>query len=558
MGNRDDLGRHGADVAADVTGRIRIIVVDVRLFVLDAFGLIRAIHVGAFVPVVRAVLAPIAVAVFMRGRRDGADIAADVAGGVRIIVVDVRRFVLDAFGLIRARRVGTFVPVVRTVLAPIAVTVLMRGRRHGECRGLGVYGRRAHAVAARMVVRVPEHTAEQLAALCRRDGRDRIAGRVVPEVRRTFAAGAFDVRPVLAAVGAALPLILQRVEILIDQLGGECHRITRSRGHALRLLRDHGRDAHIEPPVTGHGFDRIVGIGQRDMEANTLIVHLIRDGDGIGFARGWDRSPLLFRWHNVSAVLPAVFRCDARQRAYGIPGLAVVKTGGNGRDLALNEFAVSPHGRGRAAQICGTVVGGKCMGICRAILIRRRAAELCTVQGQGQDRLIGGFGRALDVLPGLAAVPADLPLQRGRGRAGDINGQGHVFIAFDHAADILLRAGELRHIADGHAAVRLGIVLIPADGHSYHLRILGDPEVELSAAVGDDMAVVKCRIGRKPGKGDVLHGGVLFRKGQGDLFQLIAAGIFHDCVHRNIQIDTAAVDDNVGAVDRAQTEDQAV
>ena len=50
------------------------------------------------------------------------------------------------------------------------------------------------------------------------------------------------------------------------------------------------------------------------------------------------------------------------------------------------------------------------MGICRAILIRRRAAELCTVQGQGQDRLIGGFGRALDVLPGLAAVPADLPV----------------------------------------------------------------------------------------------------------------------------------------------------
>ena len=215
-------------------------------------------------------------------------------------------------------------PVVRTVLAPIAVTVLVRGRRHGERRGLGVYGRRAHAVTARMVVRVPEHTAEQLAALCRRDGRDRIAGRVVPEVRRTFAAGAFDVRPALAAVGAALPLILQRVEILIDQLGGECHRITRSRGHALRLLRDHGRDAHIEPPVTGHGLDRIVGIGQRDMEANTLIVHFIRDGDGIGFDRGWDRSPLLFRWHNVSAVLPAVFRCDARQRAYGIPGTIVV------------------------------------------------------------------------------------------------------------------------------------------------------------------------------------------------------------------------------------------
>ena len=652
MGNRDDLGRHGADVAADAAGRIRVIVIVVRSLVRDALVPIRTRRIGTFVPVVRTVLAPIAVAVLVRGRRGiagngdladrgfartvrrgggdrrgtcldrrhgavrgyggnilvrgrpsqslvggvlrrdrggqrfavsnrnrsfrlvkrdlgnrddlgrhGADVAADVAGGVRVIGVDVRRFVLDAFGLIRAVRIGAFVPVVRTVLAPVAVAVFMRGRRDGECRGLGVYGRRAHAVTARMVVRVPEHTAEQLAALCRRDGRDRIAGRVVPEVRRTFAAGAFDVRPVLAAVGAALPLILQRVEILIDQLGGECHRITRSRGHALRLLRDHGRDAHIEPPVTGHGFDRIVGIGQRDMEANTLIVHLIRDGDGIGFARGWDRSPLLFRWHNVSAVLPAVFRCDARQRAYGIPGIIEgfgVKTGGNGRDLALNEFAVSPHGRGRAAQICGTVVGGKCMGICRAILIRRRAAELCTVQGQGQDRLIGGFGRALDVLPGLAAVPADLPLQRGRGRAGDFNGQSHVFTDFDHTADILHRAGELRHIADGHAAVRLGIVLIPADGHSYHLRILGDPEVELSAAVGGDMAVVECRTFRKPGKGDVLYRGVLLRKGQSDLFQLIAAGIFHDRVHRNIQIDTAAVDDNVGAVDRTQAEDGAV
>ena len=324
LGNRDDLGCDGADVAADVAGGVRIIVVDVRRFVLDAFGLIRTRRIGTFVPVIRTVLAPIAVAVLMGGRRDRALVAAGVAGRIRIIVVDVSGFVLDAFGLIRARRVGAFVPVVRTVLAPVAVAVLVRGRGHGERRGLGVYGRRAHAVTARMVVRVPEHTAEQLAALCRRDGRDRIAGRVVPEVRRTFAAGAFDIRPVLAAVGAALPLILQRVEILIDQLGGECHRITRSRGHALRLLRDHGCDAHKEPPVTGHGLDRIAGIGQRDMEANTLIVHFIRDGDGIGFARGWDLSPLLFRWHNVSAVLPAVFRCDARQRAYGIPGTIVV------------------------------------------------------------------------------------------------------------------------------------------------------------------------------------------------------------------------------------------
>ena len=331
--------RHGADVAADVTGGVRVIGVDVRRFVLDAFGLIRAVRIGTFVPVVRTVLAPIAVAVLVRGRRgigdngdfadcgfartvrrgggdrrgtcldrrhgavrgyggnilvrgrpsqsldggvlrrdrggqrfavsnrnrsfrlvqrnlgyrddlgrDGALVAADITGRIRVIGVDVSGFVLDAFFSIRAVSVRTFVPVVRTVLAPIAVTVLMRGRRHGERRGLGVYGRRAHAVAARMVVRVPEHTAEQLAALCRRDGRDRVAGNVVPSVARTFAAGTFDVRPVLAAVGAALPLILQRVEILLDQLGGECHRITHSRGHALRLLRDHGCDAHKEPP----------------------------------------------------------------------------------------------------------------------------------------------------------------------------------------------------------------------------------------------------------------------------------------------------------------------
>ena len=180
------------------------------------------------------------------------------------------------------------------------------------------------------------------------------------------------------------------------------------------------------------------------------------------------------------------------------------------------------------------------------------------MQGERQKRLIGGFGRAIDILPSFAAVPADLPLQRRRGRADNTNGQGHVFTALDHTADILRRAGEHRHISEGHAAVRLGIVLIPANGHSLHLCILGDPEVELAAAVGSDMAVVKCRTCRKPGKGDVLHGGVLFQKGQSDLFQLIAAGIFHDCVHRNIQIDTAAVDDNVGAVDRAQTEDQAV
>ena len=80
MGNRDDLGRDGAVVAADVAGRISIIVVDVRLCILDAFGLIRAVSIRAFVPMTRAVLAPVAVAVLMRGRR-GIGGNGDRAGG---------------------------------------------------------------------------------------------------------------------------------------------------------------------------------------------------------------------------------------------------------------------------------------------------------------------------------------------------------------------------------------------------------------------------------------------------------------------------------------------
>ena len=89
LGNRDDLGRHGAFVAADAAGRILLIVVVMSSFVLDTFSPIRATLIAALVPVVRFVMAPVAVAVLMRGRGHGADVAADVAGGVRIIVVDV-------------------------------------------------------------------------------------------------------------------------------------------------------------------------------------------------------------------------------------------------------------------------------------------------------------------------------------------------------------------------------------------------------------------------------------------------------------------------------------
>ena len=79
-------------------------------------------------PVVCAVLAPVAVAVFMRGRCDGALIAANFAGRIRVISEDVCGFVLDALGLLRAAIVGAFVPVVCAVLAPVAVAVFVGGR----------------------------------------------------------------------------------------------------------------------------------------------------------------------------------------------------------------------------------------------------------------------------------------------------------------------------------------------------------------------------------------------------------------------------------------------
>ena len=136
MGGRRD----GALVTAGVAGRIRVIGVDVSGFVLDAFFSIRAVSIRAFVPVVRAVLAPIAVAVLMGGRRDRALVAAGVAGRIRVIGVDVRGLVLDAFFSIRAVIVGAFVPVARAVLAPVAVAVLVGGRRDGALVAANIAG----------------------------------------------------------------------------------------------------------------------------------------------------------------------------------------------------------------------------------------------------------------------------------------------------------------------------------------------------------------------------------------------------------------------------------
>ena len=92
------------------------------------------VHSGAIFICADAVVAgftigdPVTVAVFMRGRCDGALIAANFAGRIRVIGVDVCGFVLDAFVPIRAAIVGAFVPVARAVLAPVAVAVFVGGR----------------------------------------------------------------------------------------------------------------------------------------------------------------------------------------------------------------------------------------------------------------------------------------------------------------------------------------------------------------------------------------------------------------------------------------------
>ena len=100
--------------------------------VLYAVDLIRAVRICTFVPVVCAVLAPVAVCMLMGGRGDAAHIAAYVAVRIRVIVIDVRGGVLYAADLIRTIRICTFVPVVCAVLAPIAIGMLMRRRRYGK------------------------------------------------------------------------------------------------------------------------------------------------------------------------------------------------------------------------------------------------------------------------------------------------------------------------------------------------------------------------------------------------------------------------------------------
>ena len=121
MGGRGDA----AHIAAYVAIRIRVVVIDVLGLVLYAADLIRAVRICTFVPVVCTVLAPVAVCMLMGGRGDAAHIAAYVAVRIRVIVIDVRGGILYAADLIRAVRICAFLPVVYRVMNPAAVIVLM-------------------------------------------------------------------------------------------------------------------------------------------------------------------------------------------------------------------------------------------------------------------------------------------------------------------------------------------------------------------------------------------------------------------------------------------------
>lgn len=104
----------GANITAVVAVWIRVIIIAVGGFVLDAAGLIRAVCIGTLVPVAVYVPAPIAVdmtAGMVRG--SGTLVFADIAGGVRVVVIDVGIPVDDPAVLLRAVRIGAFAPMLR-------------------------------------------------------------------------------------------------------------------------------------------------------------------------------------------------------------------------------------------------------------------------------------------------------------------------------------------------------------------------------------------------------------------------------------------------------------
>ena len=108
----------GAFIAAVVAVIVAVIVIDMAGFILNAAGFVRAVRVDTFMPMAVYVPAPIAVdmAVGMI-RGNGTDIAAKVTGGVRVISIDVGSPVDDPAVLLRAVRVGAFTPMLPALLA---------------------------------------------------------------------------------------------------------------------------------------------------------------------------------------------------------------------------------------------------------------------------------------------------------------------------------------------------------------------------------------------------------------------------------------------------------
>lgn len=108
----------GAFIAAVVAVVVAVIVIDMAGFILNAAGFVRAVRVDTFMPMAVYVPAPIAVdmAVGMI-RGNGTDIAAKVTGGVRVISIDVGSPVDDPAVLLRAVRVGAFTPMLPALLA---------------------------------------------------------------------------------------------------------------------------------------------------------------------------------------------------------------------------------------------------------------------------------------------------------------------------------------------------------------------------------------------------------------------------------------------------------
>ena len=103
----------GAFIAAVVAVIVAVIVIDMAGFILNAAGFVRAVRVGAFTPMLPALLA----IVVGMGRGDGAVVATDITD------VSVEG-VAGLLGLSGAAGLGAELPVAGTVVVPAAIGVI--------------------------------------------------------------------------------------------------------------------------------------------------------------------------------------------------------------------------------------------------------------------------------------------------------------------------------------------------------------------------------------------------------------------------------------------------